>query len=518
MLSQEFFARVVIPVSGLARQCRRHETAQKGDGVQATGHLRWLAPLGAVLLCACTQLPPSAPEVRQESGRAAGIEPAPAPAQVAVATTLEERIKEAAETNPLPQAAPPPVEAAPVAVAPPPPPPNIWNRVRAGFRLPALDGALVTRQEQWYVSNPDYVARMAERSGHFLYHVMEEVERRKMPSEIALLPMIESAYNPTAYSRAHASGMWQFIPSTGKIYGLRQNFWYDGRRDVLAATNAALDYLQKLYDQFGDWTLALAAYNWGEGAVSRAIARNQAKGLATDYESLAMPLETRNYVPKLQAVKNIVANPGRYGMVLPDIPNRPYFTTVATNRHIDVKLAASLAEMDLEDFRFLNPAHNKPVIKADGSETIVLPIDRAEVFQRNLEAHDRPFVTWQTYTMKRHDEPSAIAKKHGITLAELREANGITGRKKFVPGLTLLVPLKSGAEPNLPDLPAPKITQARYRRAAACYVVTASGARKRVQCATSKKKQQTAVKTTSPKRSPSGNSSSGVSIRSLTGG
>ena len=516
MLSEATFVRLVTPVSGPARQWRRHETVEKGDGVQATGHLRWFGALAATLLCACAQVPQqsAAPDARPT----VRVEPAPAPVQVVVTTTLEERIKEAAETPPAPQAAPVPVEAtASAPVVPPPAPANIWNRVRAGFRLAPLDGALVTRQEQWYVSNPDYVARMAERSGHFLYHVMEEIERRKMPSEIALLPMIESAYNPTAYSRAHASGMWQFIPSTGKLYGLRQNFWYDGRRDVLAATDAALDYLQKLYDQFGDWTLALAAYNWGEGAVSRAMARNQAKGLPTNYESLAMPLETRNYVPKLQAVKNIVADPGRYGLVLPDIPNRPYFTTVTTNRHIDVKLVAALAEMDLEDFRFLNPAHNKPVIKADGSESIVLPIDRAEVFRRNLEAHDRPFVTWQTYTMKRHDEPAAIAKKHGITLAELKEANGITGKKKFVPGQTLLVPLKSGAEPNLPDLPAPKITQARYRRAAACYVVTSSGAKKRVQCATSKKKQQTTATTTAPKRSSSG-SSSGVSIRSLTGG
>jgi membrane-bound lytic murein transglycosylase D len=389
--------------------------------------------------------------------------------------------------------------------------------VRAGFRLSPIDGKLVARQEQWYVSNPDYVARMAERSGHFLYHVMEKVEQRNMPAEIALLPMIESAYNPTAYSRAHASGMWQFIPSTGKIYGLRQNFWYDGRRDVLAATDAALDYLQKLYDQFGDWTLALAAYNWGEGAVSRAIARNQAKGLPTNYESLAMPLETRNYVPKLQAVKNIVADPGRYGLVLPDIPNRPYFTTVTSSRHIDVKLAATLAEMDLEDFRFLNPAHNKPVIKSDGSETIVLPIDRVEAFRRNLEAHDEPFVTWQTYTMKRHDEPAAIAKKHGITLTQLKEANGITGKKKFVPGQTLLVPLTAGAEPNLPDLPAPKITQTRYRRTAACYVVNNAGVKKRVQCAPSKKKTQQATAKPTPKQRPS-SSSSGTSIRSLTGG
>jgi membrane-bound lytic murein transglycosylase D len=525
MLARLRFARLETPVSCLARLCRHHEKVKKGDGVEAGGHRLGFGALAAALLCAaCAQLPPSA-DVKPAAATVepAAVKPAPvtAPAQAAAATTtLEERIKEAAETaetTPAAPAAPAPAVAEAIPPAAPPPPPNIWHRVRAGFRLPSLDGALVTRQEQWYASNPDYVARMTERSGHFLYHVMEKVERRNMPAEIALLPMIESAYNPTAYSRAHASGMWQFIPSTGKIYGLRQNFWYDGRRDVLAATDAALDYLQKLYDQFGDWTLALAAYNWGEGAVSRAIARNQAKGLPTNYESLAMPLETRNYVPKLQAVKNIVANPGRYGLVLPDIPNRPYFTTVTTSRHIDVKLAATLAEMDLEDFRFLNPAHNKPVIKSDGSETIVLPIDRVEAFRRNLEAHDQPFVTWQTYTMKRHDEPTDIAKKHGISLAQLKEANGITGKKKFVPGQTLLVPLKAGAEPNLPDLPAPKITQARYRRAAACYVVNSSGVKKRVQCAPSKKQQQVVKAPAKPRASSSG-TTSGVSVRSLTGG
>ncbi|MGH8641261.1 MAG: transglycosylase SLT domain-containing protein [Burkholderiales bacterium] len=491
--------------------------AEKGDGVQATGHVIAFGALAALLCGACAQLPQAEPEEAAKTGRVPAQEEAVkaerAPAQVV--TTLDERIKEAAATTPPPAA----TAAEAIPVAPPPLSRNIWYRVRAGFSLPPIDGKLVARQEQWYVSNPDYVARMAERSGHFLYHVLEEVERRKMPTEIALLPMVESAYNPTAYSRSHAAGMWQFIPSTGKIYGLRQNFWYDGRRDVLAATNAALDYLQKLYDQFDDWTLALAAYNWGEGAVSRAMARNRAKGLPTSYESLAMPLETRNYVPKLQAVKNIVANPGQYGIVLPDIPNRPYFATVTTSRHIDVKLAAALAEMELEDFRFLNPAHNKPVIKADGSETIVLPIDRIEAFQRNLKGYDQPFVTWQTYTMKRHDEPAAIAKKHGITLAELKEANGISGKKKFVPGQTLLVPLKSDVEPNLPDLPAPKITQARYRRAAACYVVTNAGVKKRVQCAPSKKKTQQAAANTAPKhRASSSSPPSGASIRALTGG
>jgi membrane-bound lytic murein transglycosylase D len=331
---------------------------------------------------------------------------------------------------------------------------------------------------------------MVERSGYFLYFVVEEVERRKMPTEIVLLPMVESAYNPTAYSRSHAAGMWQFIPSTGRLYGLRQNFWYDGRRDVLAATSAALDYLQKLYDQFGDWTLALAAYNWGEGAVSRAVARNQARGLPTDYESLAMPLETRKYVPKLQAVKNIIAEPRRYGITLPNIPNEPYFATVTTRRHIDVQLAASLAEMSLEDFRFLNPAHNKPVIKADGSEALVLPVDKVAVFEKNLETHDRPLVSWQTYVVKRSDKPEKIASKHGLTLAELKQVNGIAPRRKIVPGQTLLVPMRGEVTPNLPDLPAPRLATGRHKpRKAKCYLVNSNGAKKHVPCAGAPKKK-----------------------------
>jgi membrane-bound lytic murein transglycosylase D len=339
-----------------------------------------------------------------------------------------------------------------------------------------------------------------------------------MPTEIALLPMVESAYNPQAYSRSHASGMWQFIPSTGRLYGLRQNFWYDGRRDVLAATSAALDYLQKLHDQFGDWTLALAAYNWGEGAVSRAIARNEAKGLPTDYESLAMPLETRNYVPKLQAVKNIVSNPGKLGITLADIPNQPYFATVTTRRHIDVQLAASLAEMSLEDFRFLNPAHNKPVIRADGTETIVLPIEKAAVFEANLETHSRPLVSWQAYTLKRSDLPEKIASKHGMTLAQLKEANGIPPNRKIVAGQTVLVPLRGEVDPHLPDLPAPKIASGRAKpKRAKCYVVSNAGTKKQVPCAAPPKKK-TVADTKPAAASPRSSTSGGVSVRALTGG
>ena len=403
-----------------------------------------------VLLTACAQLPAVGPDTvavtpaRESVPPAAIVEPIGGPAIV------------------VPPAAPVPRA---VAAAPPPPPPTLWDRVRAGFRLPSADGPLVREWEQWYSTRPDYVARMIERSSRFLYHVMEEVERRGMPAEVALLPMIESAYNPQAYSRAHASGMWQFIPSTGKDYGLRQNFWYDARRDPIAATGAALDYLQKLHGMFGDWDLALAAYNWGEGAVSRAIAKNQAKGLPADYENLTVPPETRNYLPKLRAVKNIVANPQAYGLVLANVPNEPYFTTIVSSRHIDVKLAARLAEMSLEDFRFLNPAHNKPVIKAHDADTILLPRDKAVAFQRNLAAHDKPLVSWQAYTVKRSDQQESIAAKHSMTVAQLREANAIVPSKKIIPGQTLMVPVTGNAEPNLPDLPAPKVTPLRHAKA-----------------------------------------------------
>ncbi|MBI3937584.1 MAG: transglycosylase SLT domain-containing protein [Betaproteobacteria bacterium] len=344
-------------------------------------------------------------------------------------------------------------------------PVSLWERVRAGFSLPELSNPLVREWEEWYSSRPDYVARMVERSSRYLYYIVEEVQRRGMPTEIALLPMIESAYNPQAYSRSRASGIWQFIPSTGKLYGLRQNWWHDGRRDILAATNAALDYLEKLYGMFGSWDLALAAYNWGEGAVSRAIARNQARGLAADYESLTMPAETRAYVPKLQAVKNIVADPARFGLALADIPNEPYFAVITTDRHIDVRLAAKLAELPIDEFRSLNPGHNKPVIKADGSETIVLPKEKIGTFLNNLAKHDGPLVSWQAYTVKRGDRPEKIAAKYGITLAKLKEINGINGRRKITPGMPLLVPAVGTAEPHLPDLPAPSLAKMRVRKA-----------------------------------------------------
>ncbi|MFZ9530511.1 MAG: transglycosylase SLT domain-containing protein, partial [Burkholderiales bacterium] len=300
------------------------------------------------------------------------------------------------------------------------PPKDVWERVRNGYTMKPMDTDLVRHWENFYSAKPDYFARMVDRSSHYLFHIIEEIERRKMPAEVALLPMIESAYNPQAYSKAHASGLWQFIPSTGRLYGLRQNWWYDGRRDVIAATNAALDYLEKLYGMFGDWELALASYNWGEGAVSRAIARNQAKGLPTDYASLTMPAETRNYLPKLIAVKNIIADPARFGVKLASIPNEPYFEVISVKRHIDIKLAARFADMTLDEFRFLNPAHNKPVIKSDGSETIVLPRNRISLFRANIENSDKPLVSWQAHTVKAGEKPEKIAANYGMSVNELK--------------------------------------------------------------------------------------------------
>ena len=247
-----------------------------------------------------------------------------------------------------------------------------------------------------------------------------------MPLEIALLPVIESAYNPQALSTARALGIWQFIPATGKHYGLAQNWWMDDRRDVGVATAGALDYLEKLHDMFGDWQLALAAYNWGEGAVQRAVNKNRAHRKPTNYASLRIPTETRNYLPKLQAVKNIVMAPDRFGLSLPDVPDASYFVTVTTERQIDVALAAKLADMPVEDFRMLNPAHNRPVMASSGVQRINLPYDKAETFVMNLDSYRAPLVSWRPYQVKSGEGLDKIAQQFGIELDELKRVNGLT--------------------------------------------------------------------------------------------
>ena len=321
------------------------------------------------------------------------------------------------------------------------PPADLWERIRRGYAMPNLDSDLVRDREQWYGARPDYLQRMTERSRKYLFHIVEELERRNMPTELALLPFIESAFNPQAVSSAKAAGMWQFIPSTGKSFDLKQNAFRDDRRDVLASTRAALDYLQKLHGMFGDWHLALAAYNWGEGSVGRAIAKNMRAGLGTGYPDLNMPAETRLYVPKLQAVKNIVAAPQSFAARLPLIENHPYFQSVTITRDIDVVLAAKLADVALEDFKALNPSANRPVILAAGTPQVLLPWDNAAIFQTNLQSYDRArLASWTAWTAPSTMKPGEAARRVGMNEADLRAVNQIPANMQIKAGSSLLVP------------------------------------------------------------------------------
>jgi membrane-bound lytic murein transglycosylase D len=332
------------------------------------------------------------------------------------------------------------------------PPADIWERIRRGFAMPDLETELVRDREQWYAARPDYLLRMTERSRRYIYHIVEELERRGMPTELALLPFIESAFNPEAVSSAKAAGMWQFMPATGKYFDLKQNMFRDERRDVLESTRAALDYLQKLYDMFDDWHLALAAYNWGEGSVSKALARNKARGLPLSYTDLQMPNETRYYVPKLQAVKNIVAQPELFNVQLPLIHNHPFFKSVTIDRDIDVTTAARLAEVRLEDFKALNPQMNRPVILAAGTPQILLPWDNATTFERNLQrqAH-RQLASWTAWTAPRTMKVDEAAKQVDMPVALLRSVNSIPGGMLLKAGSTLLVHRKGALDNDVTE-------------------------------------------------------------------
>ena len=319
-------------------------------------------------------------------------------------------------------------------------PADLWDRVRRGFAMPDLEGELVQRHEQWYSTRPDYIERMVDRSRLYIFHIVEELELRGMPTELALLPYIESAFNPQAVSSAKAAGMWQFMPATGRDFQLRQTIFRDDRRNVLDSTRAALDYLQKLHDMFGDWHLALAAYNWGQGNVRRAIERNQAAGLGTGYNDLNMPAETRNYVPKLQAVKNIIASPQQFGSVLPLIENHPFFDTVDITNDIDVETAARLADVRLEDFRALNPSQRKPVIFATGTPQILLPWNNADIFKKNLAAAaPGSLASWTAWVAPSNLPSREVASRFGMDEGDFREMNNIPRGMVIKSGSTVLV-------------------------------------------------------------------------------
>lgn len=346
---------------------------------------------------------------------------------------------------------------------------DVWDRIRRGFGMPDLVSADVDRQEIAYLSHPAYLDRAFERARPFLYHIVAELEERGMPTELALLPMVESAYNPRAYSRSRAAGLWQFIPSTARVFKLEQNAWVDERRDVVASTDAALDYLQYIYERHGDWHLALASYNWGEGAVARALRKNREAGKPEEYAHLRMPNETRLYVPKLQALKNIVAQPELYGIALPYVANKTHFDTIDSPPGIDLATAAAFADISLEEFVELNPAFKRPVIP-DGTQPIVLPADRIDTFRANLALSGDAATRWRSYSVRRADTLSTLASRFGSTPTVLAEVNGISVRARLRPGSTLLVPVGDDPESALraarvlPDEPKLKKRRRRVRK------------------------------------------------------
>jgi membrane-bound lytic murein transglycosylase D len=320
---------------------------------------------------------------------------------------------------------------------------DVWGRIRKGFAIPDLNNPLVQTQTTWYASRPEYIQRTTKRASRYLYHMVEELEKRGMPTELALLPFIESAFNPQAFSSAKAAGMWQFIPSTGRDYNLKQSVFKDERRDVLASTDAALTYLQKLYGMFGDWQLALAAYNWGEGSVQRAIRKARAHGEPIDFNSLSnyMPAETKNYVPKLQAVKNIIAAPEQYNIALPRVENQPYFVAISKSRDMDVKVAAELAELPVDEFKALNPQFSRPVITGGAQTQILLPQSNAEKFKTNLAKWTRAFTSWSAHKITNAREKiETIAARFRTTPEVIREANNIPPKMRLKAGSTILVP------------------------------------------------------------------------------
>ena len=320
-------------------------------------------------------------------------------------------------------------------------PGDLMERVRSGFQIAEEDRSAIDVQLAWYERNPAYLDRVFGRASLYMHYIVEEVERRGMPMELALLPVIESAFEPFAYSKARASGLWQFIPDTGSRFGLPQNWWYDGRRDVIESTRAALDYLQFLHDEFeGDWLLAVAGYNCGENCVARAVARNRAAGLPTTFWDLRLPNETRAYVPKLLAMKRLVADPSMFGIEFSPIPNEPYFKKVSLGAQIDLRLAADLAGLSHEELSELNPAYHRWATPPEGPHAILLPIDSAELFQQNVTLLSPDELMRVTHHIVRAGESlPELASRYGTSVMTIRMLNGLRDAR-IEPGMDLRVP------------------------------------------------------------------------------
>ena len=321
---------------------------------------------------------------------------------------------------------------------------NLWNRIRGGFAIPIESHSRIDSELRWYASNQEYLDRVADRAEPYLHHIVNELERRHMPAELALLPIVESAFQPFAYSPGRAAGIWQFIPSTGRIFDLDQNWWYDGRRDILASTEAALDYLQKLQGYFnGDWLLALAAYNSGAGTVLKAIKRNRKRGKPTNFWSLKLPAETKTYVPRLLALRDLVADPKSAGIVLQPIPDQRYFATVELDSQIDLAMAADLAGISVEEIYRLNPGFNRWATAPKGPHRLVLPLQNVEKFESGLASIPKESrVSWQRHRIKSGESLGLIARKYRTTVGVLQRVNGIRGHT-IRAGRHLLIPVAS---------------------------------------------------------------------------
>lgn len=323
---------------------------------------------------------------------------------------------------------------------------DLWDRIRQGFDLPDQQNARIEKEAEWFGRHQAYLDRVAVRAQPYLHYIVDQVQQRGMPSEIALLPVVESAFQPYAYSSGRAAGIWQFIPDTGRRYGLKLNWWYDGRRDIVASTQAALDYFQYLHDTFdGDWLLALAAYNSGEGTVLKAIRANQRRGKPTDFWSLRLPRETEDYVPRLLALREIVADPGQQGISLMSIANEPYLTSVKIDSQLDLATAAKLAGMNLEELHQLNPGFNRWATAPDGPHSLLLPLDKAALFVTNIEElspQDR--VHWVRHQVRRGETLNHIAVHYKTTGQILSQFNMLKGQR-IRPGQYIVVPITSNA-------------------------------------------------------------------------
>jgi membrane-bound lytic murein transglycosylase D len=305
-------------------------------------------------------------------------------------------------------------------------PTDVWQRIRDGYQLQDEIGInpRIERQRLWFASNPVSVERSSQRANPYIHYVVEQLDERKMPTELALLPIIESAYNPLAYSPANAAGIWQFMPATGRTFNLRQTNWYDGRRDIMASTNAAMSYLSRLHDMFnGDWLLALAAYNSGEGTVSRAIQRNQKLGLPIDYWNLPLPKETQDYVPKLLALSQVISSPEAYGIDLSPVANQPYFEAVEFNQRLQLSSVAEMAHVEEAEIIQLNPAFKRGVT-IDGPQHVLVPSDKAEILAANLLLmKPQEQVDWHDYKVRKGDTLSSIANRYKTSSERIKDLN-----------------------------------------------------------------------------------------------